>query len=378
MVTAGVTARLFMRGYAMFLAQAGYEVTLVANDVSDISRALAEAGVAAFSLPMRRDPSPMQDVRSLGRMISLMRRIRPDAVIYATPKASLLASIAARLVRVPVRIYELWGIRFETASGAARRIFRGIEQTIAASSTAILANSASLADQAIRLGITKAGRIEVPASGSSHGVDSGHFSPAAPRPALDVDTARFLEQYAGTTIGYIGRLHPDKGVETLLEAAALVREDGLEVRVVLVGGDEGLDIRNERRFPVHRTGEAGDVRPYLAEFDILVLMSLREGFPNVVLEAAAMEVPAIVSDATGCVDSVIPGVTGVVVPVGDVAGLREALKAVATDPTWARQMGIAARGRAVEAFEPRVVWAALEQHLRAQLNRVGERKNYRG
>ncbi|SDM43162.1 Glycosyltransferase involved in cell wall bisynthesis [Microbacterium azadirachtae] len=378
-VTAAVTARLFMRGYAEFLAASNYDVTLVADDVSEISDALAQRGVLSYSLPMRRDPSPVHDARSLARMIALMRKVRPDAVIYATPKASLLASIASRFLRIPVRVYELWGIRFETSTGVSRRVFQGLERLIASNSTAIVANSESLAARAVKLRIARTGRICVPASGSSHGVDSEHFSPDAPRPELDADTARFLERNAGATIGFIGRLHPDKGIETLLEAASLVHDEGTEMRVLLVGGDEGLQIQGEQgRLPVHRAGDADDVRPYLAEFDVLVLMSRREGFPNVVLEAAAMEVPAIVSDATGCVDAVVPDVTGLMVPVGDVLGVADALRTVITDRNRARAMGIAARRRAVEAYAPGVVWSALEEHLHVQLGQARHRNDPHG
>ncbi|PRB08864.1 glycosyltransferase family 4 protein [Microbacterium sp. MYb64] len=366
-VTAAVTARLFMRGYVEFLAESGYEVTLVADDVSDIREALAERGVAAHSLPMRRDPSPLHDIRSLGRMIALMRRIRPDAVIYATPKASLLTSIAARILRVPVRVYELWGIRFETATGLARKIFQGLERTIASGSTAIVANSASLAERAVSLGIATSDRIAVPASGSSHGVDSEYFAPDAPRAELDPDTARFLERTVGTTIGYVGRLHPDKGVDVLLNAAEALHASGVASRVLLVGGDEGAELSAPDGPPVHRTGEIEDVRPYLARFDVLVLMSRREGFPNVVLEAAAMCVPAIVSDATGCVDSVEHSVTGMVVPVGAVTQLADVLATLIKRPEEMRKMGEAARRRAETDFQPRHVWSSMEEHLRTQL-----------
>jgi len=356
-----------MRGYVGFLAESGYDVTLVADDVSELGDVLAQRGVSAFSLPMRRDPSPVHDIRSLARMVALVRRIRPDALIYATPKASLLASTAARMLRVPVRVYELWGLRFETASGVSRKIFQGIEWAIASSSTAIVANSASLAARTVGLGIAKADRIAVPASGSSHGVDSEYFSPSAQYPDVDPDTSLFLERTEGMTIGYVGRLHPDKGVDVLLRAADRLRARGMASRVVLVGGDEGAELPHFEGLAVHATGEIQDVRPYLARFDVLVLMSRREGFPNVVLEAAAMQVPAVVSDATGCIDSVEPAVTGMVVPVGADDQLADALTQLFTHPGQMRTMGEAARRRAVDAFQPRLVWGALEQHLHVQL-----------
>lgn len=368
-VTAAITARLFMKGYAEFLSESGYDVTLVADDLTEVEAAMATHGVSTYSLPMRRDPSPLHDLRSLVRMFALMRRLRPDAVIYATPKASMLASIAGRVLHIPVRIYELWGIRFETATGLARKILRGIERLTASGSTAVVANSESLARQAVALGITTSERISVPASGSSHGVDAVRFAPTAPRPELDAETAHFLANNPGITIGFVGRLHPDKGIDVLLAAAERVHSDARPLRIILVGGSEGFAAPREGQVPIHLVGETEDVRSYIAEFDVLVLMSRREGFPNVVLEAGAMQVPAIVSDATGCVDAVVDQVTGIVVPVGDIDQLVRALTFF-NDEGGSEKMGKAARTRALEEFSPVRVWGAKEDHLHKNLDRA--------
>lgn len=363
-VTAAVTARLFMRGYVEYLADEGYDVMLVADDLSELEEPLAARGIVVRSLPMRRDPDPVRDLISLARMVRLIARARPDSIIFATPKASLLTSVAAWLLRVPVRVYELWGLRFETAQGIPRTVFRSMERIIAWCSTAVVANSTSLADRAVELGVTSRSRVVVPASGSSHGVDADHFSRDVALPPLDLETAQFLASCPGHTIGFVGRLHPDKGVDELIEAARSLHRAGMQVRVVLVGGQEGAEVPAAGELPLHAVGDVDDVRPYLAKFDVLVLMSKREGFPNVVLEAAAMQVPAVVSDATGCVDSVEDGVTGVVVPVGDVRALADALSAVFSDPNARAKMGKAARRRVLEEFVPRDVWAAHEEHVR--------------
>lgn len=355
-----------MRGYAEFLARVGYEVTLVADDLTGLEGELTGSGVSVHSLPMSRDPDPIRDLVSLARIGRLIARLRPDAVIYATPKASLLTSIAARLFRVPVRIYELWGIRFETSKGLARRLFRAIEQVVASCSTAIVANSASLAARAVELGITRGDRVVVLGHGSSHGVDSERFSRRTTFPKLDAATEQFLSDTSGLTVGFVGRLHPDKGIDTLLAAAAKAAADG-GMRILLVGGDEGISLTIPDGIAVHLAGDVGDVRPYLAAFDVLVLMSLREGFPNVVLEAAAMEVPAIVSNATGCVDSVIDGVTGRIVATGDVASLSQTLTELARDAKIRRSLALAARRRVLEDFDPEAVWGLAESHLRTQL-----------
>jgi glycosyltransferase involved in cell wall biosynthesis len=370
-VTAEITARLFTSGYAAFLAEDGYDVHLVADGVDGLGPQLADRGVTVHSLAMSRDPNPLEDGPSLIAMVRLVRSLRPDVVIYATPKASLLAALASWFARVPVRIYALWGIRFETATGVGRFVLRSFERIIARLSTAVVANSASLADRAAVHGIVNRDRISVPAHGSSHGVDSRHFALGAERPPLDEATAAFLTGDEKFTVGYVGRLHPDKGVDTLLEATGLLANRGMDVRVLLVGADEGaLASSIDEHGAVHQTGEVSDVRPYLAEFDVLVLMSLREGFPNVVLEAAAMGIPAIVSDATGCIDAVVDGVTGWVVPRGDSATLALRIEDLLRQQPARLALGAAAQKRAERDFEPKAVWRAHERHVAAQLDTV--------
>lgn len=372
-VTAQVTARLFLTGYAEHLSRNGFEVTLVADDLAGLEGALENGAVSVRSVPMRRDPSPWNDLVSLKRMRALIREIRPSAVVYATPKASLLAALASLSVRVPVRLYSLWGIRFETETGMKRTVLRALEWATAAASTSVVANSFSLAARAAELRIAPPEKIRVVGQGSSHGVDVERFAAAATMPEIDAATDRYLNESEGLTVGFVGRLHQDKGVDTLLAAVSQMLHDGAAVRTILVGADEGaLPVARSRdagRRPFHLAGEVDDVRPYLRVLDVLVLMSRREGYPNVVLEAAAMGVPAIVADSTGTVDSVVDGVTGVVVPVGDSARLAAVLQSFIAAPHIAPGMGAAARERAVERYSQEHVWALNASYVLTECQR---------
>lgn len=372
-VTTDVAARLFAKGFVRYLSSHGYEVTLVANQVSEIERELSESGVKVFSLPMRRDPSIFLDLVSLFRFLFLLLKVKPTAVIYATPKASLLAALSSWACRVPVRTYYLWGIRFETSSGLSRKLYASIERLTAKLSTSISANSLSLANRASELRIASRSRIEVVGHGSSHGVDSKYFSKHSIYPEVDAPTANFLSTTKGFTIGYVGRIHPDKGIDTLFKSLAQLECANVDFRVLLVGPDEGavqMDSFLPSSVHCYRTGAVRDVRPYLACIDALVLMSLREGFPNIVLEAACMEVPAVVSDATGCIDSVVNEKTGFVVPVSDVEALTAALKTLINDHKLSQRLGHNARIRAEEYFAQEDVWSGYEQLLASELGKL--------
>jgi len=366
MVTSQLTATTFLDGYLRDAAEEGWQVTLICSDGPGVAELAVASGVEFAPLPMAREPDPPRDLLAVFRAWRLLRRIRPDVVVYATPKASLVGALAGTLARVPRRVYELWGLRLETATGMSRTVFALLERLTARLSTSVVANSRSLAERARELRVDGGRPVRVLGAGSSHGVDAGFFDPAAEIEPIGGSLGSVLAAESLPVIGFIGRMHPDKGIGTLLEALESYVDQGGRSRLILVGGDEGaVDqaavARLAAKMPVHLVGHTDDVRPLLAVMDVLVLPSRREGFPNVVLEAAAMQVPAIVSDATGCRDAVVDGVTGIIVPVGDARRLADAVERLLGDLSLRARMGEAARVRVLSDFRAADVRGA---HLR--------------
>lgn len=362
MVTSGGTAIPFLRGYLSFLHEGGWDVTLITSQFDGLREFVDREGVKLRIIDMRRDPSPVRDFRSLVSLVRVLRENKPEVLVYATPKASLLGALAGKIARVPVRVYELWGLRLETTTGIARWILTAVEYITMRSSTSVVANSASLASKAVSLRLSRRDRVRVLGPGSSHGVDVERFSVHASMDSVDPETQAFLAATSGLTIGFIGRLHPDKGIDTLLDAVEMCWERGISVRLLLIGADEGVDIvsRISGQSNIHRVGRVDDPRPYFRAIDVLVLMSRREGFPNVVLEAASMMVPSIVSDSTGTVDSVVDGVTGYICETGDAVEVSKCLEVLAQDTVLLRKMGEACRSHVEENFTQQYVW---KQHL---------------
>lgn len=362
MVTSPVTATTFLKGYLRFLQSDAWEVNLVCADGDGLRQFAEQEGARLTTLAMKRDPSPWSDIRSVLAAYRLLRQLQPDVLVYATPKASLVGALAGALAGVPVRVYELWGLRLETSVGLAQRLFRMLEALTARLSTLVIANSRSLAARAVELGVNGGRDIVVLGQGSSHGVDSSIFSPQASMPAPDLEMQTAILKDGTPVVGFIGRLHPDKGIDTLTEALGICVSRGLKLQLLVVGGDEGADLSLlleplRAEVPVHVVGHIPDPRPYLRMMDLLVLPSKREGFPNVVLEAASMEVPAVVSDATGCVDSVVADETGMIEPVGDASRFAAAITRLVDDGRLRAQMGSAARQWAMAHFAPTDVWA---------------------
>src|SRR5262249_30278479 len=119
--------------------------------------------------------------------------------------------------------------------------------------------------------------------------------------------------------------------------------------------------------------DAGEVPSYLAAMDVLALPTYREGFPNVLLEAAAMERPVVATRVTGCPDAVVDGVTGTLVPPRDPAALAAALAAYVADPALRREHGRAARRHVLARFAPEAIWDAQAAVYARLLGRRGDR-----
>ncbi|MGH9162246.1 MAG: glycosyltransferase, partial [Vicinamibacteraceae bacterium] len=109
---------------------------------------------------------------------------------------------------------------------------------------------------------------------------------------------------------------------------------------------------------VHLVGYADSAALYPA-MDLVVLPTYREGLPNVLLEAAAMELPTVATHIPGCVDAVVDDVTGTLVTVRDVARLTAAIERYVTDDNRRQAHGRAGRERVLRDFEPEAIWTAL-------------------
>lgn len=158
-----------------------------------------------------------------------------------------------------------------------------------------------------------------------------------------------------------GRITEDKGVRELLAAFSALRAEAerAPVFLALVGWTEdcsGVDLDVPGVF---RPGFQEDIRPWLEAADVFVLPSYREGFPNSLLQAGAMELPSIATDICGCNEIVKDGVNGLLVPARDEEALRQAMTALRDDPERRRRMGVQAAEQVKSRFSCRIVWEAL-------------------
>lgn len=365
--TVPVTAATFYRETLAELRERGYEVHVVTSPGPQVAT-LEQLVHAVHPLPMHRGVSPRQDLVGLVRWLLLLIRLRPQVVLGGTPKAGLLSMLAARVMRVPRRTYLLQGLRLEGSSGLQRRILALMERLASRCSHRVVAVSPSLAREYERLGLNAGRDVFVPHHGSSHGVDTERFRPEPGDLALGARIGLTAEV---PVVAFVGRLTADKGPDTLIQALSSVAASGTRVQLLVLGAQDEPDSQTYlarleqlgERVGVLVLGHFDDIRPYLALADLLVLPTRREGMPNVVLEAAAMGKPSVTTTATGAVDSVVDGVTGLLVDPDDGEAMGRAIARLLADAELRQQMGRASRERVVRDFQPAQVAQAIVDHV---------------
>lgn len=356
------------------LAQAGWSVHLVADDEQRLQD-VANDGVAVHAIAMRREPSPLHDLRSLVSWLRLMYRLRPGVVFVGTPKAGLLGTVAAMITRVPNRIYHLRGLRLETTTGLRRRVFAALERLTMRLSTSVVAVSPSLKRRVVELRLVSERKVVVLGQGSSNGVDLVRFAPGPSDPVLRETLGL---QLGVPVVGFVGRVTKDKGGAELASASAQLARRGIEHQLLIVGpveqDDAMRDFSHRAGARVVCTGRVDDTAPYYRLMSVFCLPTHREGFPNVVLEAAASGVPVVTTDATGAVDSVIADATGYLCRAGDAGSLAHALELALTQHERNAAMIVAARSRVERDFSRANVQEALVRYLRSTDARAGAQR----
>ena len=366
--TVAPTTRYFVLDQATFLQARGWDVHVVHSP--DRDRSQENWPFSVHEVSMRREISPIRDLRALLLMIRLIHRLKPQVIWSGTLKASLLSLFAGRLLRVRHRIYLVRGIRYEGTKGYERWLLKMAERLCCAFASDVIAVSASVADLLVQDGVRKRPPL-VLGRGASNGVDTRIFRPGIS--SRENEFCGLETESTGVFVGFVGRLTPNKGLNILIEAFQLARLKVPDLRLVLIGDVDYANRLSTRvldciqRCPdIHFLGKQAkeDIPALLRSLDMVVLPSLfREGLPNVLIEAAASGVPAITTNSTGCRDAVLNEVTGLVVGVNDVAALAGAMVNLAADANYRHALGAAARVWALENFAQSIVWGNIEGFL---------------
>jgi len=369
-VAAPLTLKAFMLGHLKALTGIA-EVTVVADFTAADAAFAWPAELTRVAIPIARPIAPWADLLALLALLRLFRRQRFDLVHSITPKAGLLAMLAARLAGIPLRLHTFTGQVWVTRAGAMRSLLKGADRLIARLATQVLADSASQRAFLIAEGIVAATKSALLAQGSICGVDTARFRPdAAVRER--VRHAHGIPPNAVVFL-YLGRINRDKGVLDLARAFAEAGSRHPQAHLLLVGPDEG-NLRTELlgaaascAARLHGAGLTDRPEDYFAAADVFCLPSYREGFGTTIIEAAAAGIPAIGSRIYGITDAIVEGETGLLFAAGEVRQLAQSMSALAGDHGLRQRMGKLARERALRDFSSAKVTAALLEYYASLL-----------
>jgi glycosyltransferase involved in cell wall biosynthesis len=372
---------LFFRGCIEYLNSRGIDVSAVSSPGPE-QDSIREEGASIFDVPMNREISPLEDIVSLWRLWRVLRRIRPDITNSGNPKTGLLGGLVAVLAGVPCRIYTLHGLRLETTTGLKRRILVWTEKISCKCAHRVICVSPSLRQRAIDLGLVKPAKTSVIAC---HGVKVELYAGTEENMArADELRGQLNLPQDFLVIGFVGRFTRDKGIPELMDAYWDLRSDFPELRLLLVGdfenGDpipQSLRTRIESDPLILRPGFVEDTSAYYQLMDVLVLPTWREGFPLVNIEAQAAGKPVVTTRATGAIDSVQDGKTGLLVPVGDAPALARAIGSLLGDAAMRKEMGRRGQEWVTREFPRGKVLAALASEYHSLiLERLGSRRSH--
>jgi len=362
-----VIARLNMGGPALHVAyltaglrERGYDTTLVAGSLARGEDSMAFVADARDVQIVRidelgREISPLRDFVATLRLARLIRRERPDILHTHTAKAGTVGRVAALFAgrhRPPIIVHTFHGHVLRGYFGVLRsRLFLLLERWLAKRTTALIAVSPQVRDDLVALGVAPAGRFAVIRLGIELGerVDGQRNGRAESRRYLGIAPDRFA-------VGWIGRMTAVKRTDDVLVAFKLLREDGVDAVLCMVGDGPdrpGLEQRAQELGVVRDTlflGYQEDVAPYYAAFDALVLPSSNEGTPVSAIEALAAGRPVVATRVGGVPDVVQEGEDGFLVEPGATGDLAARLAELARDPKLRERMGRAGRERVLPRY----------------------------
>lgn len=364
--TVPISLNILLRGQLNYLNQY-FEIVAMSGNGSELNEVKEREGVIVQSLEMQRNISPIKDFVALIKLYFYFKKEKPIIVHSITPKAGLLSMVAARLAGVPIRIHTFTGLIFPSRNGIMQKILIQMDRLLCNCATNIIPEGQGVKRDLENYKITNK-PLKIIANGNVNGIDTNYFSLTS----LSVESVNKLKedlQITGVDLVFVfvGRLVGDKGINELVTAFENICQSKYNCKLVLVGPSESeIDPLNAASISIIKKnkniiseGFQQDVRPYLAIADVLVFPSYREGFPNVVMQAGAMGLPAIVTNINGCNEIIEEGKNGTIIPPKDEQELEKAMLKMIDNPEYRLSLQQNARHMICCRYEQQVVWDAL-------------------
>jgi glycosyltransferase involved in cell wall biosynthesis len=339
--TVDLSLATLLKGQMRYMINHGFEVVMISADTGMQEKVILSEGCRHIAVQMARQISVFRDILCLIQLTYLIARLRPDIVHTHTSKAGLLGMLASFLCRIPFRIHTVAGTPPDFHKSQLKSIVMSMTERLTFKvATNVWPNSKSLYEFIVSNKFTDNKKLEIIGSGSSNGVNLEFYS--AER--LNVELLnKYKDKYfssQGIYFIYVGRIIADKGIIELIDAFSELSKNITNIFLMLVGPYEvhrgNLPaptiqmIKNNQN--IKHLIWTDDVAYFLSLSNYVIHPSHREGFPNILLQAGALGVPILASNAVGNRDCVRHLFTGFLFETKNKEAIKGAIKYALAEP----------------------------------------------
>ena len=360
LITDAISFQMLCRSqFEYFKENSNFDMTFISGgDEQDFTKLIKREVGNVFDAKLVRKPSIIQDIKSLVTLICYFSANRFDLVVYSTPKALLLGSIATSVTRHSNTIAIIRGRAYENFSGRKRKVYELLDKISLSNSKKVIFISASLKEAYLKEGLVSQSKSYLLGSGSSNGVNTDKFQP------------RNINSGSPFTVLVAGRICNDKGIHDLAEIVGRIRNKNIIFK--LVGPIEdasseallfSLMSNNPNIIHIPYTD---NIEHHFIEADLHLFLSHREGFGNVAIEAASCGISTFAYDIIGVKDSVKEGISGRKFDFKDTVSISKAIEEAALDPHFHSKYPLA-REWAIKNFAQEKVWNNLLEFYKGSL-----------
>ena len=367
--TVAMSMDILLKGQLAFLNEY-YDVVAISGQDIHLDNVANREKVKTISIKFLRNISPIQDLISLIKLYKVLKSVKPNIIHSITPKAGLLSMIAGYFAKVPIRIHTFTGLVFPSKTGFFKILLINLDKLLCFFATHIIPEGNGVKNDLINYKITNK-PLNIIENGNVNGVDLEYFNPLL-FSINDISNLKKKLQILETDFVfiYVGRLVADKGINELCQAFEKLKIP--KAKLLLVGGFENeLDPLNKITTAILKNNKSiisvgfqDDVRPYFSIANALVFPSYREGFPNVVLQAGAMNLPSIVTDINGCNEIIQEGINGIIIKPKSSNEILKAMNLFLKNDKLVQQLASNSRLNIIEKFDQNKVWIALLKEYR--------------
>ncbi len=366
--TVPMSLNLLLKGQLKFLNE-HFEVTAISGEGNDLDIVKERENVKVHPVEMHRHISLVQDLKSLWQLYRYFKKEKPDIIHSITPKAGLLSMVAGKMAGVPVRMHTFTGLIFPHKDGYMKHTLIMMDKLLCKAATHVYPEGKGVREDLLQYKITKK-PLKIIANGNVNGVDLEYFNPSVLDKEELINLKKSLEISENDFVFvFVGRLVIDKGLRELVKAFNEISKTHKNAKLILVGPKENAhNPRKRKMFHVMRhnkdiipVGYQEEVRKYFAISDVFVLPSYREGFPNAVLQAGAMNLPSIVTDISGCNEIIENNQNGIIVQPKNAKELEQAMSLFLEDADLKEKLKANARKVIEDCFDKNLVWQELKK-----------------